>query len=1470
MAGGLTGKIIERLLRPITKVMPKLDGSLTKLVRYGYDIGEHGLFGTWLRKRARKLTKPLELLGSRNLKNEIRSNKLVWREFQKAHPTKFITKLMKFAVAGAIVWGGKKILTNSLGNLFGNNKVPDGTSTSDSGTGTTSNQADVKHAIDNGQANTNRDITQLSNKVSNNEAKMNLATKIAEAKSERDSLHQVAKQSKIPVQATPDKLTAIYSSKADPNDKLDAIIKLLNQQAEIQNDTRKSTLEQLKLNQAELLNKESKANQLYNSLLQLQQQNNSANADVARGIKSTMEANNRLIEQSLKTPKKLEVKELKGLSKLAGLGILGLGIFDLLKNNGEGTMRLLSYISEGVSKLGDISHSILGVVHNGFSGLAGLLGIEGSTTGQSERERNHEYGGSGEYTEGELDQETAKELLGKNINEITQVEHKDFEDVVKDQYDIGTEAIVATVNGLITKKQLSKSAEKGVQTLLDDYNAAKYGLEKARESGDTKLIQRMEKRVTEASNNLSKVYENYIKSESRNISDRMLHGLKSAGWEDNVETLFKNLSPEESDRLFSKIGEFDNVGKAVNKTASEVMTDVVTTAAKTGERKFTNKSAVKVLLKKGVTFDNVTEDAFLKEVLKRTLKELEENAAKKGRKFTQSQLARRVLITNLRNQIARKILPKAIPVAGGLISLVAIPDAIKRFKRGQIVQGFLELSFAATGVGSAILDFFSAGTASAVFMGVDVGSLIALVIKDYYDQQKYIQSKNVKGLVESFGLGYSVVAQMAYMPDQDGNIPDKTDEIRKFSDKINTFSKAFRLGGETRFDLLMLLINCDDECPVKKDIINKYSSLSSMRNKKWTLFECCLVGIIANNPSIVKSIIEDKSLNDQLVDQLIQLSMTTAGMMTIYHNLVYFANGNVDKVKEDLSNKLDPLFGSIAYMPLTQQVLGMKIPTAFGTQMANELFATGDGTKLENMFKKIGNASKVNSCGYGNAIASTPWRKYRVGNFTNNKNLTSILTSDYKYDPDMNDDWLFTSKKTKAIHYLATEDGIALGEDSKAGEMTEDQYYQLNKDRVDAKIKEIKDDSEKALAKYAFGTKSHPGGKAIVGDGGKREVIITPDNKAYLTDDKPQLVDLPKGTKVIPSIDDASKLEVGSIDEQLNDEIELRDDSEIIGDCDINDSLKDEGLIPLYAEGTDKPQFSGMNLIGDLSTAPQDVREQYISDLRSQSEIAKKNNSGKGFDILAAVTKLNDSAHSKSTGYCARYVANALEAGGVKFKRQRSAHDYHAKDVLSKAGWHEVPMYNGEFLVNGGTPNIGDIVIEEATKNHKYGHIQMWNGHNWVSDFYQRGLHVHRDGTGPLHYYTPSYVKTQSDNLVAQGYVAPVKPTDNSPINEFVDPADNKRPSSIFDFNNFENFEKLLAGGKFSDDDVRSMVSSVAGFGDGKEYVGSSTESKTTKPTTPVKLINNSPVNNEGDVITYNNITHNYFTADASKQAELN
>lgn len=54
------------------------------------------------------------------------------------------------------------------------------------------------------------------------------------------------------------------------------------------------------------------------------------------------------------------------------------------------------------------------------------------------------------------------------------------------------------------------------------------------------------------------------------------------------------------------------------------------------------------------------------------------------------------------------------------------------------------------------------------------------------------------------------------------------------------------------------------------------------------------------------------------------------------------------------------------------------------------------------------------------------------------------------------------------------------------------------------------------LPQYAEGTSDHPGGLAIVGDGGKKELVKTQNGNYFVTPDTPTLIDLPKHTQVLP------------------------------------------------------------------------------------------------------------------------------------------------------------------------------------------------------------------------------------------------------------------------------------------------------------------------------------------------------------------
>lgn len=66
--------------------------------------------------------------------------------------------------------------------------------------------------------------------------------------------------------------------------------------------------------------------------------------------------------------------------------------------------------------------------------------------------------------------------------------------------------------------------------------------------------------------------------------------------------------------------------------------------------------------------------------------------------------------------------------------------------------------------------------------------------------------------------------------------------------------------------------------------------------------------------------------------------------------------------------------------------------------------------------------------------------------------------------------------------------------------------------------------SMRKIPEYATGVESHKGGLAVVGDGGRSELVEMPDGSRYITPNTDTLVDLPKGTRVTPGEEVANRL----------------------------------------------------------------------------------------------------------------------------------------------------------------------------------------------------------------------------------------------------------------------------------------------------------------------------------------------------------
>ncbi len=115
------------------------------------------------------------------------------------------------------------------------------------------------------------------------------------------------------------------------------------------------------------------------------------------------------------------------------------------------------------------------------------------------------------------------------------------------------------------------------------------------------------------------------------------------------------------------------------------------------------------------------------------------------------------------------------------------------------------------------------------------------------------------------------------------------------------------------------------------------------------------------------------------------------------------------------------------------------------------------------------------------------------------------------------------------------------------------------------------------------------------------------------------------------------------------------------------------------------------------------------------SQIAGNYARNTSFNVDLAVKTLDTNAKSASVHRCARFVRLAINAGGIKTPNNPvSAKDY--KGYLNELGFKEVNQEDYK-------PQKGDIVVFQPAKGgSKHGHIQMYNGKQWVSDFRQNGF----------------------------------------------------------------------------------------------------------------------------------------------------
>lgn len=103
------------------------------------------------------------------------------------------------------------------------------------------------------------------------------------------------------------------------------------------------------------------------------------------------------------------------------------------------------------------------------------------------------------------------------------------------------------------------------------------------------------------------------------------------------------------------------------------------------------------------------------------------------------------------------------------------------------------------------------------------------------------------------------------------------------------------------------------------------------------------------------------------------------------------------------------------------------------------------------------------------------------------------------------------------------------------------------------------------------------------------------------------------------------------------------------------------------------------------------------------------------FNVGKATTYLTSHGRNHSKGWCAWYTMRALQAGNCPA-------------ILLPAQWYSWFMPLVGFKQVSKTdykPQAGDVVVFQKPKewkDHIWGHVAMYNGEQWISDFKQKKM----------------------------------------------------------------------------------------------------------------------------------------------------
>ena len=107
------------------------------------------------------------------------------------------------------------------------------------------------------------------------------------------------------------------------------------------------------------------------------------------------------------------------------------------------------------------------------------------------------------------------------------------------------------------------------------------------------------------------------------------------------------------------------------------------------------------------------------------------------------------------------------------------------------------------------------------------------------------------------------------------------------------------------------------------------------------------------------------------------------------------------------------------------------------------------------------------------------------------------------------------------------------------------------------------------------------------------------------------------------------------------------------------------------------------------------------------------------WDLDAAIAHLQSEALEHPSSKCGKFVHKAIDAGGITLNTSYNPHG------VSASGYGPILRHAGFLTVAPGEkPQKGDVVVFQPVGGHPDGHVAMFDGKQWISDYKQDSIYA--------------------------------------------------------------------------------------------------------------------------------------------------